>query len=1523
LVRVAIEAAPGTEIAVIDHNFRVLDSGIGALRTVVAPGLYKLRYRVGFTVQEDYQTIGPSDDEVSISAPPLSYASAAPLPATRDREPYYQAAGKLSGRVHTDLGEGSQLFIFARAAAGPADPSRFAGGNLAAGLTLHNQAGKRLLNLGKLAGRSGLTGRWAGCTVALSPGEYLLRYRPPLARTQRQQLEQVIVASPGWQTQVFLAPSINRPSGDARPGGLALARTSVLQARIGRGFNPRPGDAQLSDLARIGLINGHALVSLPQLLDRLAGESPDPMLGIYTAHAMLRAGEFDEEKLREVVRALRSLLGSHPDVEALAHQLGMADGYVFACPPMLTSSWSLILEAAARQPGLVPADSLAVQAATHLWGTGPWLLWLPDELASAPSARTPDDVSGLVEKASDLALLAFPNRREAADDPKLDDIEAVLLTHISQPAGTLASRGALESHERQAPGVPAGSPADMSSDLAAAVGLPPAAILRTAASLVRKLERTARRRTRFRRLGWRLRGPLAGSYLWLGRRKGPGTGRRWRGEWQQRARLLTIQAAVVLVPAIAVGVVSVSFRGSPPGFEIAVSDVLSAITALALSLTVGYAVFEWQRSRVRLHLRRARHRPYRTIGGVTGEVIGRDELCHVIIDDLRNRHTRRPRVIVANAGAGKTALLAQIGRLLAEQGAIPVTVRLRDAQHSLDFRELAHRQFILDEHMEPVSEIEGEPVWLQLSRRDKIVVLADGLEEALAGGPGSKQGPTEAERASIIRLALRQARAQRLPLVVTSRPDSPLMAADAAIMELEPLSEETAMEWLRWWHPGGTGAQPAWPAALWAQVGVADDPLYLQIAHQLQTAGLVPDTGVPTHPWVERYGPDRAGLRLGLLHTYLQALMSGRLGSEVPLSPADRTAAVDQLSVLACVGLERGTRQVTFADFEAFRSRTPAPAFLTEVTEQLASTGRHFNAGLAALWGTHLGLVEAQPSGVRFPDALIQAYLSARLIKGAMADHPYLITALATPGRELLTALVMSSQASTRLLEPGDPSLGRPAATGGAAGRAQLVCRRAASAAGVTALGLYATALLIDSADQSPIHGDIADEIADRWADLTAEDPQSLDQAKLHLIHSLGEAARTVAALRQADPGYPAEPACRQLYRIAVAEPSHRIRMEAAQQIAACGDLVFGVLQDLLALPPDLVSADSIPLAPTGASWSNQPPRARQLQGGDALRREAKPSDRLWRETVVRAWLAPLLAGSATSRAATAQRNLTVWLLAASNDDRMRPSLETALAQGFKYAANQQILQPQARHFLLEQAREMLADTRFWFARLTLMQALCLLSMDSGPAQRLAGGRNTRYGALVTYWAGLPAGESEHPFVAEARELATQALETRQPECFLWIDEGATAATIGLSPRASRVPPGNSAWIPRSSGWATLHPRAQKLLADVIVLLNLAERGSPPGDRIQRLKRADRRDLPPCLARDWRPLQPTLTIGKADSSPPGATCHDGCAFNLCPYPPHGETGLLELSEAFCRRQATHETRLGREFWREMGQRSRS
>ncbi len=65
-------------------------------------------------------------------------------------------------------------------------------------------------------------------------------------------------------------------------------------------------------------------------------------------------------------------------------------------------------------------------------------------------------------------------------------------------------------------------------------------------------------------------------------------------------------------------------------------------------------------------------------------------------------------------------------------------------------------------------------------------------------------------------------------------------------------------------------------------------------------------------------------------------------------------------------------------------------------------------------------------------------------------------------------------------------------------------------------------------------------------------------------------------------------------------------------------------------------------------------------------------------------------------------------------------TVEVALAQGFKYAANRlhrhPHARPEAREYLSGQAWDMLKRTRFWFTRLTLLHALALWALPDGGA---------------------------------------------------------------------------------------------------------------------------------------------------------------------------------------------------------------
>ena len=166
-------------------------------------------------------------------------------------------------------------------------------------------------------------------------------------------------------------------------------------------------------------------------------------------------------------------------------------------------------------------------------------------------------------------------------------------------------------------------------------------------------------------------------------------------------------------------------------------------------------------------------------------------------------------------------------------------------------------------------------------------------------------------------------------------------------------------------------------------------------------------------------------------------------------------------------------------------------------------------------------------------------------------------------------------------------------------------------------------------------------------------------------------------------------------------------------------------------------------------------------------------------------------------------------------------------------------------------------------------------------------------------------GQLEHPFVAEAGDLAALALECGIPVRFIWIDESGIVGKVGSRPASPSDYRKHNLWIPPSSGWSALDRRAQQLVADVLIMLNLTEQAGstePPEAREHRLESSNRSTLPPCLTRDRRPLQPGRTIGSAVMASHGSTCLDGCQFELCPYPPSGAQPRAELSEAFCRHQ---------------------
>ncbi len=1086
--------------------------------------------------------------------------------------------------------------------------------------------------------------------------------------------------------------------------------------------------------------------------------------------------------------------------------------------------------------------------------------------------------------------------------------------------------------------------------------------------------------------------------------------------------------------------------------------ILSGITVPILSIALASATFLFFRlGRLRKGYRRkARKNPRElvpTAGSILERVVGRDELCYVIMDNIADRQTRQAYIIVGGVGAGKTAVLVQLTKLLASANAIPVPIMLREAQSEteLDFRKMANSRFSAGIATSLLYEGESKRAWNQLRNDDRIVVLADGLEEALLNND---------QRNNVIRLAIERANAQKLPLVIASRPHDPLRNMAAAIIELEPLSEEAALSYMQADVGPGRGAERLdW---IVETADVAEEPLYLQITRDLYKNGLLERaSAISGAATLDTRDADRTSLRLRLLDAWAWALEQGYFPKGLAMSHQDRLIALHSAAALACIGLKQDSVDVRFEhllgppskDAERspdsatgpdgkLRARAglrrntgspvaedsrveriglqtltrdiPHPLLIQLLREQLG--GLIPDIQVAAAWGEQLGLVELRGDSVRFPHSLIQAYLGSRMMSAALRDDAYCRQAAQRPGREFLIAVVMyfcSNRAREAMAVRNESEThdgGRVTSWAEDLSFILGLLMRSADVQDVATkrLDIFAAALEIDSANGGLQHEGIANKVRESWPPTTMTYDRALEEAKLGCVRRFGEAVRKVAKMAQAGDeaeGRPTNsmrwaaearhiaayesankklasegradrpaataasgrpqaearhgarrfggavhkatkmtqagdqavtaparnvPAYEEFYQIGIKEKSYPVRLAVALEIGAGGDEAFACLRGTFS---KVQSRLDEPVEQTA-----------RLPDEEAQRR--------WREEVLCAWLAPLLAGSVSGRPGDQARNsygtgpdeppaadqspenvLNGWMRRLGSDfpragNALLPvSLEIALAQGFKYAANRQRHYPGAdaetRAWLADQTMEMLKRSRFWFTHLTLLHALCLWNLrDDESAERVRGGHGSQPEATVRQWLAVAGSEatdgnrpnaaSRHPFVAEAGRLVVLALQEQRPEKYIWIDESGITGIVGSHAEGDRTRRKHNLWIPPSTGWSVLDPRARRLVADVLVLLNLAERGDRPEDHDRRLGYTNRPDLPPCITDNRSFLNPAQPVGPDDSGVPGSNCKDDCPFRLCPYPPFGGPSYrVELSEPFCRNQQSASRRLGR------------
>ncbi|WP_417910231.1 hypothetical protein [Candidatus Electronema sp. PJ] len=360
-VALTIRAADSlTEVYLVDSQFQRIAAGVGSLEAQVAPGLYKARFKVG-RIQADSLIEVKADTESQVfDGPPVQFDTPVPMPQTITwRQEHEKAARKLSRTVHLKQGNGSQLFLFCRGLSTEAASPWL-------GLSLHDLSGKLLAEPSQ--GRCDKRSSFFALNIELDPGTYRLR----VEEEPGEIYEIFIVTLAGWQTQVFtLAEQSWLPGVDTFRAALPIA--AVLMAELGKGFDPASVAVRQTELLRLALLNGRNILTETGLKHLLADQPLNPMTAIFATHLLLR--QENAVLVGELAGKMESTLAAQPDVQVALLNIGnLAELPAFPQPPMLYSSWQLIMDAVSKEKAVIPPDSVNAQIKDGVLNTVLWLL---------------------------------------------------------------------------------------------------------------------------------------------------------------------------------------------------------------------------------------------------------------------------------------------------------------------------------------------------------------------------------------------------------------------------------------------------------------------------------------------------------------------------------------------------------------------------------------------------------------------------------------------------------------------------------------------------------------------------------------------------------------------------------------------------------------------------------------------------------------------------------------------------------------------------------------------------------------------------------------------------------------------------------------------------------------------------------------------------------------------------------------------------------------------------------------------
>ena len=698
--------------------------------------------------------------------------------------------------------------------------------------------------------------------------------------------------------------------------------------------------------------------------------------------------------------------------------------------------------------------------------------------------------------------------------------------------------------------------------------------------------------------------------------------------------------------------------------------------------------------------------------------VPRDDLAKAVAFELRagnaqngaDRNAQR-QYLSGSPGSGKTTFLLGLAKWLAARGAVPVLVPLHDETPPLDLAALARERFLRAVGGGPFADAAADRLWRQLCLSHRVVILADGLDEAAQSAP-------TLPLADLVRPQPARDLGWRLPIAISARPSALADKARTRAFDLSvwPLEQDDVIDYLS----KAPDLQGRESERLVELLGLRTEPFYLQVL----TGALGEPGADELLDQLEFVDGSRELARVRLLAYYFDSALKARA------ERSDQPNFEEALRVASQVALDallEGDSTTSGDDGGGSAERT--------LRERRALTV-----------ASRLGILEIrQVDGerdVRFSHPIVRAYLAS----AQMQTKPRPNSGDSVFWRKLLASV-------RRRTEPppnsGDTAPWRRLLSGGGSEEARLAVRMfAAVAPPDLRLTVIAELIGAETAPQDPALRLVHAATAARIATCGPLDPDPVPRICVVVRATwkfAGQAAQVAAVRALGEVAHVS--AYELLWELALGE-GYEVRWELVEILATAGATAWEALKPSIDTAIDEIKDNAKTIR------SADPEQAHAARSGlDAT---------LPQLSVVAKFLPAMIDASGPPGAEETLKTLIELVR------EIKPhglGTEASLAQGFKRAAASRTGAKRSASERVKQIEDLLTNAQFWYSRINALQALARVGAALGTDQvdkQLVRSAT----AVINRGRGDP-----HPLVRATAKLAKRAIKTSNPRLYVWHDE--------------------------------------------------------------------------------------------------------------------------------------------------------